>query len=191
MRCILCHTYSFSLICAACRRRLLAPSLSIRIIGDGFKVYSFYNYADAGPLIKTKHTHIGASVYRILAAESFGWFRSDFSFDTPVAVIPVDDRPKSGYAHTAILARALNSGHLRPRYGTLHARSDISYSGKTLAFRQSHPRRFHYTGKGVETAIIVDDIITTGTTILEAKEVLEKAGITPLFALTLADASQH
>lgn len=188
MRCILCQNISLPVICKACRAALLSPTLSTRTLSDGFKIYSCYRYTEIAPLLKTKHTHIGAAVYRVLADEAFGWFKERFEFAEHIAVIPVDDRPKSGYAHTAILARALASPQLRPRYATLHATSDISYSGKTLAFRKSHPRAFRYSGKNIDKAILIDDIVTTGTTLSEAKSVLEKAGATPLFALTLADA---
>jgi competence protein ComFC len=190
MRCILCQKYSIPIICDACQKNLLTPTLSARVVGKGFKVYSFYRYSDIAPLLKTKHTHIGAAVYGILAKNAFGWFRSNFIFDEEIGIIPVDDRPKSGYAHTAILAKALKSRHLHPYYGTLYARSDLSYSGKTLAYRQSHPREFRYSGKKIEHAIIVDDIITTGTTLLEAKATLEKVAVVPMFALTMADASE-
>ena len=37
--------------------------------------------------------------------------------------------------------------------------------------------------------ILVDDLITTGSTILEAKEVLEKNNCEVLFALSISDAS--
>ena len=36
--------------------------------------------------------------------------------------------------------------------------------------------------------ILVDDIVTTGTTILEARDTLQKVGVDVLFALVLADA---
>ncbi|EAL3832073.1 ComF family protein, partial [Campylobacter upsaliensis] len=36
--------------------------------------------------------------------------------------------------------------------------------------------------------ILVDDIVTTGSSILEAKKILEKNKISVLFALVLADA---
>ena len=188
MRCIVCQKYSLPLICTACCQTLLVPSLTTRTVEKEFKVYSFYRYAEVAPLLKTKHTHIGAAVYRILAREAFGWFKNNFDFQERITVIPVDDRPKSGYAHTAILAKALENSQLKPSYGTLHATSDVSYSGQKLAFREHHPRAFVYRGENISKAIIIDDIITTGTTLREAKNVLEKSGVTPMFALTLADA---
>ena len=42
--------------------------------------------------------------------------------------------------------------------------------------------------KITEPVILVDDIVTTGTTILEARDTLQKAGTRVLFALVLADA---
>ncbi len=169
---------------------MLKPAYITRTLENGFKVYSFYPYDEIAPLIKTKHTHIGAAVYRIMASASFGWFVREFSFAKSVGVVPIDDRPLWGYSHTAILAKALQTKKLKPLYGTLHARNQVSYAGKSLAFRQEHPRGFYYENRGYHEVILVDDLITTGTTILEAKEAIEKAGAVPLFALTLADARE-
>jgi competence protein ComFC len=66
----------------------------------------------------------------------------------------------------------------------------MSYSGQSLEFRLSNPRKFTYTGKKNIDAILVDDIITTGTTLQEAMIVLKKNGVRVQFALTLADARE-
>ena len=57
-----------------------------------------------------------------------------------------------------------------------------------MEYRLSHPRDFKYTFKQDVELILIDDIITTGTTLKEAKNVIEKSGAKALFALTLADA---
>lgn len=36
--------------------------------------------------------------------------------------------------------------------------------------------------------VLVDDLVTSGTTLLEAKKIVEKSNNSVLFALTLADA---
>ncbi len=57
-----------------------------------------------------------------------------------------------------------------------------------LDFRLDNPRGFVYNGLSDIDVILVDDIITTGLTIQEAKEKLEDNGVRVLFAITLADA---
>ncbi|RUM63998.1 MAG: ComF family protein [Sulfurospirillum sp.] len=190
MRCLLCQNFSFTVICNSCQKLFLQPYQTIRVLHDGFKVYSFYRYGDIAVLLKTKHTHIGAAVYRILAKNAMQAFKERFDFDVAVDIIPVDDIPKSGYAHTAILANVLASKYLQPYYGSLRAQNDVSYSAKTLHYRQTNPRDFMYSGKRNENVILVDDIITTGTTINEAKNEILKCGAKPLFAVTLADARE-
>jgi len=189
MRCILCHHLSFVLVCKKCQYLFLEPNLSTRIVEDGLKVYSFFKYADIATLLKTKHTHIGAAVYNILAQNALKVFAEEFSFTSVIDVVPIDDIPKSGYAHTAILARNLHTKYLLPYYGAMRAQNDINYSAKSLQYRLDHPRDFIKYQKRNENVILVDDIITTGITINEAKNEIVKSGAKPLFALTLADAS--
>ena len=198
MRCILCCKLSFSQICKKCQNSFLKPSLNTRIVGADFKVFSFYNYADIAPLLKTKHTHLGACVYKILADIALKEFAKNFSFEYPLYAIGIDDHSRGGYAHTAILTRALKTEYITPLYAVLRANNTLSYSGKDLAYRLSHPRDFvykqkrelHHDNNAEIEVILVDDILTTGTTLLEAKKVLEEASLKPLFALTLADARE-
>lgn len=161
-----------------------------RTLPDGFKIYSFYAYAEIEDLLKTKHHHIGAAVYSILAQNSFTAFAKRFEYPSLVYALPVDDHTKSGYAHTAILAKALQTQKIRPIYKALRATNSVSYSGKSLTFRLQNPRGFQYTFKPNIDAIIVDDIVTSTTTLNEAKNTLLKSAVTPLFALTLADARE-
>ena len=188
IRCLLCRKLSLPHICHTCQKNFLKPSFSTRIIGDDFKVFSFYNYHDIAPLLKTKHKHIGASIYKILADNAMKEFAKNFLFESELFAIAIDDISRDGYSHTAILSRALKSDVITPVYGLLRSQNDISYSGKDLAYRLQNPRGFIYHDTREIDAILVDDIITTGTTLLEAKIVLEKAGVSPMFALTLADA---
>ena len=190
IKCLICKNLSLSIICKDCQSNHLKPSFFTRELPCGFKVYSFYKYSEIQALIKTKHTFIGSMVYKILAKNSFKVFSQNFSFDSRVYSLSLDDKVKSGYAHTAVLNRELKSPIITPIYSKIRSSNDISYSGKSLDFRLKNERGFVVDIKGKNDLILVDDIITTGTTILEAKKVLENAKQTPLFALTLADARE-
>ncbi len=190
IRCLLCKKISFVLICQTCQNNFLAPTLTTRYLADDFKVISFYRYGEIAPLLKTKHTHIGQAIYKILADNSLHLFAQNFSFDTPLYAVGIDDHVKHGYAHTAILAKALQSESITPLFRKMRAGNSISYAGKSLQYRLKHKRNFSYHDSRHRDLILVDDIITTGTTILEAKQAVEKAGSTPVFALTLADARE-
>ncbi|EAH6331601.1 ComF family protein, partial [Campylobacter jejuni] len=54
--------------------------------------------------------------------------------------------------------------------------------------RQKHKRNYKLLKTIHEPVILVDDIVTTGSSLLEAKKVLEENKISVLFALVLADA---
>ena len=152
-------------------------------------VYSFYRYNEIEVLLKTKHKYIGHTVYNILAKESMAKFKKEYPFFEYVDIVPIDDITRSGYSHTAILAKALRTKYLQPYYASMRSTNSVTYSAQSLAFREANPRGFIYLKKRHKYAILVDDIVTTGTTLKEAKNVLDKAGVKTLFALTLANAS--
>jgi competence protein ComFC len=76
-------------------------------------------------------------------------------------------------------------------YKSLRAQNDQTYSGQKLAFRQSHKRNFISTCQTGMNVVLIDDIVTTGTTLEEAQKVLEKNNVHVLFALVLADAKEN
>ena len=190
MKCMLCENYSLTQhICSTCQETFLQPSLHKRTLSNGIEVFSFYKYEDIKPLLFTKHTNLGFYIYTLLAKLSFKKFTENFIFPETVAAIGVDDRVESGYAHTAILNHALKSKIIQPLYAKLHAQSNLSYSGKSKAFRVANPRDFKLKKYKQKSVILVDDIITTGTTLTEATNLLHQAQKDLLFCLTLADAS--
>jgi competence protein ComFC len=127
-------------------------------------------------------------VYKILAKNSFKVFSQNFSFDSRVYSLSLDDKVKSGYAHTAVLNRELKSPIITPIYSKIRSSNDISYSGKSLDFRLKNERGFKADIKGENDLILVDDIITTGATLTQAITTLKKYDKEVLFCLTLADA---
>ncbi|WP_320036254.1 phosphoribosyltransferase family protein [Halarcobacter sp.] len=187
MKCLSCENYSFSIICKDCQKNLLTPSFHKREISKNFFNYSFYSFSEIEDLLTSKYYFHGDRVYNILAKLSFAKFASSFTFDKIVYSIGIDEHTRHEFSQTAILSRHLKSKYIKPLYGKCKATKQIKYAGKDLEFRKKNKRRFQ-TNLENKNIILVDDLITTGTTILEAKNTLEKKGNNILFSLTLADA---
>lgn len=190
MRCLVCERFSFSHMCTSCQDTLLLPDPQVRELDSGLKVLSFFPYDEVDFLLKTKHTYLGHYIYKLLAQKTMKAFSQAFKYDTQLDLIPIDDKTDSGYAHTAVLARSLKSAKLRPSYRTLQSKNEISYSGQNLAFRQANPRDFKLLKVPKRDVILVDDIVTSGTTLLEAQNFLNRQNITTMMAVTLADANR-
>ena len=180
MSCLICDKFSFSIICKECQTKLLTPNIKKRD-----DVVSFYNYDDIQFLIKYKYNPFGSRVFEILAKNSFAKFKDVYQKN--IYSIGIDDNAKKGYSHTAILNHSLKSKYITPIYNVLLSQNHITYAGQSLEFRKNNPRNFKYTGKKNIEVILVDDIVTTGTTINEAKKVLSEFGVRVAFCMVLAD----
>jgi len=123
-----------------------------------------------------------------MAKNSFKKFASSFEWQEEISSVAIDDHTKSGYSHTAILNKHLSSKIIKPEFTKLRAKNSISYSGKSKEFRMMNPRDFSFKPTRYKDIVIVDDIITTGSTLSQAITAISKHNHTPLFCLTLADA---
>lgn len=188
MRCLSCGNLSFSSICKSCRENLLEPTFNKRELEKGFFVYSFYPYEDIKEFINTKYEFYGDRVFNILAGLAFKKFADNFEMDEKITAIPIDDHTRHEFSQTAILAKHLRSKYFKVKYNSLKAENKVKYAGRDLEFRRKNPRSFKYIGEKNLKVVLVDDLVTTGSTILEAKAVLETIGCEVLFALTLSDA---
>jgi len=191
MRCYSCSRFSVPVICKTCRENLFAPTMGTRKVGT-LDVISFYKYSNLEALLHTKHKAEGYRIYKALAKMTMKPFIEEFTEadDRMVYIIGIDEYVKSGYAHVALLTRAMKTKHSKPLHGALLARNRVNYAGKSLQFRLENPRDFSYRGRSGIDAILVDDIITTGITLQEAQSVLLSYGVNVLFALTLADVQE-
>ena len=189
MRCHLCLRLSWQPLCKTCLSTILRPNPSFRVLDDGLKIYSFYSYSEISQLLHTKHTYIGAKIFAELGRHTFFEFLKTFELPRGIYAVPIDDHVRHGYSHSAILAKATQP-YLEPLYASLRARNALSYSGKSKAFRQANKRDFHITCNSGIDVILIDDIVTTGSTLQEAHEALKKHGVNVLFALVLADAQE-
>ncbi len=191
MRCFSCAKLSIKIICKTCEEQLFVPTVSTRKVGT-LDVISFFKYSTLESLLHTKHKPEGYRIYKALARMVMKPFIEEFveSDDRDVYIVGIDEHVKSGYAHVALLTRAMKMKHSIPQHSSLMAGNRVNYSGKTLQYRLDHPRDFAYTGKRDIDVILVDDIVTTGITLQEAQKVLAAQGVNVLFALTLADVEE-
>ncbi len=189
MRCLSCHVLSAQIICSSCEEEILKPTPSRRKVGS-LEVVSLFRYSSIEQLLLTKHTPVGFRLYKYFSKQFVRPFLEQFAenIDEPVSLISIDERVKGGYSHTAVLSHYVKHPKLSLSHAVLMAQNSISYAGRSLQYRLDNPRDFIYTGKGDKEVILIDDIITTGVTLQEADQVLQKSGVEVLFALTLADA---
>jgi len=186
---MLCESLSFTHICKECQSTFLTPSIYKRKITNDIEVISFFRYNEIKKLLHTKHTDLGYHIYKILAKNSFAKFSKEFEYQTTVNSIPIDDKIDSGYSHTAILNKELKSRYIKPIFNKLRADRSVKYSGKNKEFRILNPREFKLKNGDFKDIILVDDIITTGSTLTQAISTLQKSNKDVLFCLTLADVS--
>ncbi len=191
MKCMVCERWNWSHICQSCQESLLSPTLYKRKILGSIPVYSFFPYDEIEPLLLTKHTDIGYYIYTILAKRSLVKFASEWSYENRVASLGIDDDPRSGYSHTAVLNRGLTSPLIKPYYGKLRSSNHHKYAGKSVEERLMNPRQFRYKPFDENEVILVDDIVTTGTTLSEASETLRENGKKVILCLTLTDAQNR
>ncbi|WP_236096457.1 ComF family protein [Helicobacter sp. MIT 11-5569] len=158
---------------------------------QGFKVYGFFEYGSVDMLLHAKYSVVGSKIYASLAQLALKVLKTQLKVPYNAYSVGIDDKiSKQGYAHNAIFLRALKQVGLHPMYKTLHASNSVSYAGKDLEFRKRNPRNFILKRAVKDKQIVlVDDIITSGLTLLEAKECLEANGAKVLHAFVLADAS--
>ena len=190
MKCIICEKPSPTHICKKCQELFLAPSFYKRKV-FGVDVFSFYKYEDIKDFLHTKHTDLGYYIYNILAKNSFYRFAKEFKYGKKLLSLGIDDKVKtSSHSHTAILNRHLKSTYIKPLFGKIKAKNNVSYSGKSKEYRLKNKRDFILKDFNGDLVILVDDIVTTGLTLTEAISTLKINKKDVVFCLTLADARE-
>ena len=187
LRCYICNSISLPIFCKKCEESILIPDIRKKVINN-LEIYSFYRYSTIEPLLLLKYKPEGFRVLKALARITFRKFVKEFNTDTDeVNIIGIDERVKNGYSHIACMTHQMNIKGVNILHSSLLSKNRVNYAGKNLDFRKNNPRNFEYNGKENISVILVDDIITTGTTLIEAQEILKKYNVTVDFALVLAD----
>ncbi len=187
MKCLSCENLSFQIICKTCQKNLLTPSFYKRELEKDFFNYSFYSFSEIEEFIISKYYFYGDTIFNILAKLSFKKFAQNFDYDEIVYSIGIDEHTRHEFSQTAILSYHLKSKYIKPIYNQCKASNVVKYAGHDLKYREKNRRKFKTTLSN-KSIILIDDLVTTGTTILEAKKILEKRNNKVLFSLTLADA---
>ncbi len=194
MRCLTCQSISFLIICKSCQEKFLTPKIKKRFLAKDFFVYSFYAFSEIESLLNSKYQKYGDEVYKILAKNSFKPFSQTYletyKNEKYFTALGIDDYPMHGFSQSAILAKSLQNKYFKAKYGLLRAKTRVKYAGKSLEFRKANPRNFICKVNNIKNKsniVLVDDIVTSGTTLLEAKQSLEKNSCKISFALSLAD----
>jgi len=185
LRCYICNSLSISIFCKRCKESILKPTIRKKVINN-LIIYSFYRYDSIKPLLLSKYKPEGFRILRELAKLTFREFIKEFKADE-VNIIGVDEKIRNGYSHIACMTHQMNIQGVNLLHSSLLSRNKINYAGKSLKFRKNNPRDFEYIGKKNISVILVDDIITTGTTLIEARDTLKRYNISVDFALVLAD----
>jgi competence protein ComFC len=188
MRCLTCQKLSFSPICVTCQTTFFTPQIFQQTLACGLKVISFYPYEEIELLLKSKYSAIGSRIYPLLARHAMRTFLENFDTGIPSLLVPVDDHTRHGYSHTALLAKHAGTANIKATYHQLHAKNVISYAGKNLQYRLLNSKNFTFTPNAITETILIDDLITSGSTLTQAYHAICKASEPPLFALTLASA---
>lgn len=127
----------------------------------------------------------GDKSLKTLSKISLKKFFDTLDLEEKTAIVPIDDRVKN-FSHTAVIASAIKHKNATIMYASLHAQNNIKYAGKKLDFRRANPRNFIVLKPLPKYVILLDDVITTGTTLLEARKTIEYFKSEVLFAITLA-----
>jgi len=192
MRCLSCNKFSLEPVCKKCALIYLKPQMIEKRVGN-IDVISFFDYYLVSALVKSKYLGSGYRFYKFVAKRFFQPFIkayvSSYSNEKQIYVIGVDENVIRGYSNIGLLTHygTKNSG-AKALHNVLKASNSIKYAGKSLEYRLNNPRGFKYSGPKNIDVILIDDVVTTGTTLQEASRVLEKNGVNIHFALTVANA---
>lgn len=192
MRCISCLRFSLKSICKDCLNNLSIID-SKRILQNNLKVYAPLALSEARWLIASKYSYFGSSILKPLSSfglKEFFTLHPSLLKSEDVLVVAIDERLKGAYSHTSIILKEFKSYGFKIKYNALHLKNHIHFSNLNKAQRARYKREFkiNLDTTKYKRVIICDDVITTGTTMLQASLALESLGVKCVFGFCLCDA---
>ena len=189
-RCLGCGAYGHW-ICERCGRELSVAGHRQEV--TGISVESAFDFEI--PLIRESLHLLKYEGIRDLAAELADRAEADMPKDAVLIPVPVSParRKSRGYNQAEEIARALGRRHGLPVWAEALARegSGKSQVGKTAEERRTGEKGFRWLGlREAEYAdrpwVLVDDLVTTGSTLRACLEALAPHAMRGLSAVTLA-----
>lgn len=183
LRCVVCGSDGV-LLCEACRRRLVpAPPLPSLPGIDGARALFVYDDVGAGVVGALKFANAHRLVRR-LGAELAALAPSCPDVVTWAPATPANRR-RRGYDQGELLARQVAARLGVPVRGLLRRGRDVPQTERERAGRSAGPRlgcRRTVPGH----VLVVDDVLTTGATVVAAARVLRYHGATGVEVLAVA-----
>jgi predicted amidophosphoribosyltransferase len=176
-------------LCTRCGRRLAAAK---PLLGSGpaglDRAWSSAPYEDVArslvAALKFRHLLPVAD----LMAERIEWLAPAHMLSG--TVVPVPPAPprlrRRGFDPAGELAAALAERIDAPLECCLERRGGGRQVGRRRAERVGHPPRIHAAGAAPRSALLVDDVLTTGATLTACAKALRAAGASRVVAVTFA-----
>jgi competence protein ComFC len=196
-------SFDFAMICLVCNKNsadgLTHPGCKSKYVIDGaFSAIAYkgivkkliYNFKYKPYLSDLKKSLVELFYESVIQQEIF-----QKAYKTSPILIPIPlskKRLKSrGYNHAELLAEGLSKSlNLKLIDALVRTRETKSQFGLTLKERKENIKNaFSLDSKFIirnSTIFLVDDILTTGSTLLEAAKILKKNGAKKVYGLTLA-----
>ena len=176
--CLLCAKFE-DRICQGCSSLFsLDPRLVYR---DGLVGFATMAYNSSSQNLIRAFKELGESGLGSLMAEWMLPLLNCFT-ERPTRLVPIPSNKISlqqrGFNPAEVLARELCTQNQSFRYENLLIRSRPTLDQSKLNPNQRHENQVGsmFCKAGAERVIIVDDVVTTGATVLAASKTLEKAG---------------
>ena len=192
MYCSMCGKLTWHIICKECLKHLEYID-SKRVLDNGVKVFSSFAFSELKLLLASKNNIIGSRIFKRLGIYALSNFFERYQDlaklkKQEVAILSIRNKAIGMYSHSAILAQCFKIYGFKVFHNALIIGNNSHFSHLTKEERRTLGRNFSFHFKHDYLAVIlVDDIITTGQTLLEASDIVKQNSYTPLFAWTLCD----
>lgn len=191
-RCVACDAPSVSAFCEQCGEPTRAPRSTL-LETVPLVVAGSYEPPLSTAIVRFKYegrAELSRRLARLLEP-GFGGLR----LSSATAIVPVPLHPRRlvlrGYNQAALLARELTRGrdlHYAPRL-LIRTRETESQVGKLQSARRANTAgAFELREPGPKNAVLVDDVLTTGSTVRACAQALARGGVQLVGVVVLAQA---